>query len=128
MDEAGNGRPLIFVPGWSANGAEYVNVMYLLSKDYRVIVLDPRNQGLSQRVEYGGRIERFLGLAAEINVRTWADYHQRTFERGASYKKGALVAWDSSTWIAMADTAAVPGTSPDWQMIAKRGRDGRDRK
>jgi non-heme chloroperoxidase len=33
--------------------------MYLLSKHYRVIVLDPRNQGLSQRVAYGGRIERF---------------------------------------------------------------------
>ncbi len=57
--EAGQGRPLIFVPGWSANGAEYINVMYLLSQHYRVIVLDPRNQGLSQRVPYGSRIERF---------------------------------------------------------------------
>jgi non-heme chloroperoxidase len=35
--EAGRGRPLIFVPGWSANGAEYINVMYLLSRHYRVI-------------------------------------------------------------------------------------------
>ena len=57
--EAGQGRPLIFVPGWSANGAEYINVMYLLSQHYRVIVLDPRNQGLSQRVPYGSRIGRF---------------------------------------------------------------------
>lgn len=57
--EAGKGRPVVFVPGWSANGAEYVNVMYLLAKHYRVIVLDPRNQGLSQKVEYGTRIARF---------------------------------------------------------------------
>lgn len=57
--EAGNGRPLIFVPGWSANGAEYVNVMYLLSRKYHVYVIDPRNQGLSQNVEYGTRIARF---------------------------------------------------------------------
>ena len=57
--EAGKGRPLIFVPGWSANGAEYINVMYLLSQHYRVIVLDPRNQGLSDHVAYGGRIARF---------------------------------------------------------------------
>jgi pimeloyl-ACP methyl ester carboxylesterase len=57
--EAGKGRPLIFVPGWSANGAEYVNVIHLLARDHRVIVLDPRNQGLSQHVAYGGRIERF---------------------------------------------------------------------
>ncbi|HEX2529349.1 MAG TPA: alpha/beta hydrolase [Geminicoccus sp.] len=57
--EAGQGRPVIFIPGWSANGAEYVNVMYLLSPHYRVIVLDPRNQGFSERVPYGSRIERF---------------------------------------------------------------------
>jgi pimeloyl-ACP methyl ester carboxylesterase len=57
--EAGSGQPLIFVPGWSANGAEYVNVMYLLSRKYHVYVIDPRNQGLSQNVEYGTRIARF---------------------------------------------------------------------
>lgn len=57
--EAGSGQPLIFVPGWSANGAEYVNVMYLLSRKYHVYVIDPRNQGLSQNVAYGTRIARF---------------------------------------------------------------------
>lgn len=57
--EAGSGQPLIFVPGWSANGAEYVNVLYLLSKKYHVFVIDPRNQGLSQNVEYGTRIARY---------------------------------------------------------------------
>ncbi|WP_320203478.1 alpha/beta fold hydrolase [Agrobacterium rosae] len=57
--EAGSGRPLIFVPGWSANGAEYVNVMYLLAQKYHVYVIDPRNQGLSQNVEFGTRISRF---------------------------------------------------------------------
>lgn len=79
--EAGEGQPLIFVPGWSANGAEYINVMYLLSKRYRVIVLDPRNQGLSQKVAYGTRIARFsmdlkqlidhLGVA-ETNLCGWS--------------------------------------------------------
>jgi pimeloyl-ACP methyl ester carboxylesterase len=57
--EAGSGQALIFVPGWSANGAEYVNVMYLLSRKYHVYVIDPRNQGLSQNVAYGTRIARF---------------------------------------------------------------------
>src|SRR5476649_2921760 len=57
--EAGSGEPVIFVPGWSANGAEYFNVMYLLSKQYHVYVLDPRNQGLSQNVKYGNRLSRF---------------------------------------------------------------------
>jgi pimeloyl-ACP methyl ester carboxylesterase len=62
--EAGSGRPLIFVPGWSANGAEYVNVMYLLAQKYHVYVIDPRNQGLSENVEYGTRIARF---GADLN-------------------------------------------------------------
>jgi pimeloyl-ACP methyl ester carboxylesterase len=57
--EAGKGKPLVFIPGWSANGAEYVNVMYLLSKHYHVYVLDPRNQGLSERTDRGVRIARF---------------------------------------------------------------------
>lgn len=56
--EAGQGKPLIFIPGWSANGAQYINVMVLLARQYRVIVLDPRNQGLSQKVDYGNRIAR----------------------------------------------------------------------
>jgi pimeloyl-ACP methyl ester carboxylesterase len=57
--EAGKGKPLVFIPGWSANGAEYINVMYLLSKHYHVYVLDPRNQGMSEHTERGARIARF---------------------------------------------------------------------
>ena len=57
--EAGAGKPLVFIPGWSANGAEYINVMSLLSKHYHVYVLDPRNQGLSERVEHGMHIARY---------------------------------------------------------------------
>jgi pimeloyl-ACP methyl ester carboxylesterase len=57
--EAGKGKPLVFIPGWSANGAEYINVMYLLSKHYHVYVLDPRNQGLSEHTERGARVARF---------------------------------------------------------------------
>lgn len=56
--EAGSGKPLIFVPAWSANGANYINVLYLLSKHYHVYVLDERNQGLSQKVDFGNRIAR----------------------------------------------------------------------
>jgi pimeloyl-ACP methyl ester carboxylesterase len=86
--EAGKGRPVIFIPGWSANGAEYFNVMYLLAKHYRVIVLDPRNQGLSQRVEYGVRISRFAMDLKQLNEHlgvTSADY--------VGWSMGASVLW-----------------------------------
>jgi len=33
-----------FVPGFSGNGAEFINLMYLLRSQYHVYVLDSRNQ------------------------------------------------------------------------------------
>lgn len=41
--------------------------MYLLAKHYRVIVLDQRNQGLSDKVEYGNRIALRDGFKAALN-------------------------------------------------------------
>ncbi len=64
--EAGKGKPLIFVPGWTGNGAQYINLMYLLREHYHVYVLDLRNQGLSQRVDYGNRIARFAADLKEF--------------------------------------------------------------
>ena len=86
--EAGQGQPLIFIPGWSANGAEYINVLALLSKQYHVYVLDPRNQGLSQRVEYGNRISRYAMDVKELGEHLGlqsADY--------CGWSMGASVMW-----------------------------------
>lgn len=57
--KAGKGEPLIFVPGLSADGAWYINLLYTLSQKFEVYVLDQRNHGLSQKVNYGNRISRF---------------------------------------------------------------------
>ena len=65
--EAGSGKPLIFVPAWSASGANYINVLYLLSKHYHVYVLDERNQGLSEKVDFGNRIYRYSMDLREFN-------------------------------------------------------------
>ena len=86
--EAGSGNPLVFIPGWSANGAEFINVMYLLSKNYHVYVLDPRNQGLSQQVDYGTRITRFSADLKEFSEHLGlesADY--------CGWSMGASVLW-----------------------------------
>jgi len=86
--EAGKGEPLIFVPGWSANGAEFINVMYLLSKHYHVYVMDPRNQGLSDRVEYGGRISRFA-----MDLRELQQHLRLKKANFAGWSMGASVIW-----------------------------------
>jgi pimeloyl-ACP methyl ester carboxylesterase len=86
--EAGKGRPLIFIPGWSANGAEYINVLYLLRDRYHVYVLDPRNQGLSQNVEYGTRISRYA-----MDLKEFADHLGIKSAHYCGWSMGAAVLW-----------------------------------
>ena len=86
--EAGNGEPLIFIPGWSANGAEFINVIYLLSKNYHVYVLDPRNQGLSDTVPYGNRISRY-----GIDLKEFIDHTQNKQVNLIGWSMGASVIW-----------------------------------
>lgn len=86
--EAGKGKPLIFIPGWSADGTEYINVMYLLEKHYRVIVMDPRNQGLSQNVDYGYRIARF-----SMDLKELQDHLGISSADYCGWSMGASVLW-----------------------------------
>ena len=64
--KAGEGTPLLFIPGWSAHGAMYINLMCLLRKDFKVYVLDQRNHGLSDKVAYGNRISRLAMDVQEL--------------------------------------------------------------
>jgi pimeloyl-ACP methyl ester carboxylesterase len=86
--EAGEGQPIIFVPGWGANGAEYVNVMFLLSKKYRVLVLDPRNQGLSDKADYGTRIARY-----GMDLKEFIDHLGLEQANFCGWSMGASVIW-----------------------------------
>ncbi|RZJ98744.1 MAG: alpha/beta hydrolase [Flavobacterium sp.] len=62
--KAGKGIPLVFVPGWSSNGAEYINIIHLLKEDFEVYVLDQRNHGLSEKLYIENHVSR---LAADLN-------------------------------------------------------------
>jgi non-heme chloroperoxidase len=86
--EAGAGRPLVFLPAWSANGAEYINVMYLLAKHYHVYVLDLRNQGLSQSVDYGNRISRL-----SMDLKEFVDHLGLSSADYCGWSMGASVLW-----------------------------------
>lgn len=86
--EAGKGPATVIIPGWSSNGAEYINVMWLLAKNHRVLVLDPRNQGLSQKVDFGTRIARYAADLREFQQAAGigkADY--------IGHSMGASVIW-----------------------------------
>lgn len=80
--------------------------------------------GVASREEIEALVEeRFR----DVQVRTLFDSHRGTYKRGESYRKADVVAWGGSTWGAVAATTDEPGTSADWKLLAKKGRDGRDR-
>jgi len=86
--EAGQGEPLIFIPGWSANGAEYINVMYLLRNHYHVYVIDPRNQGLSQNTDAGLRIARYA-----MDLKQFTEHIGVKSAAYCGWSMGASVLW-----------------------------------
>lgn len=51
--EGGNGEPLILIPGWPETWWAYHKVMPLLSSKYRVIVVDLRGMGSSEKPPLG---------------------------------------------------------------------------
>jgi hypothetical protein len=48
------------------------------------------------------------------------------FVQGTEYRPGMVVSRSGSSWHCNVATTAVPGQSPDWEMMTKAGRDGRD--
>lgn len=52
-----------------------------------------------------------------------------TYQTGACYRKGDVVSWGGSAWIAGNETSATPGEGKtEWRLMVKRGRDGRDKR
>ncbi len=47
--EKGEGRPLVFIPGLTFSGEVFQAQLEYFSRDYRVIAIDPRGQGLSAK-------------------------------------------------------------------------------
>jgi non-heme chloroperoxidase len=51
--ESGSGRPVVFIPGWTMPAWIWQKQIDEFSKNYRVIAVDPRSQGESDRPTYG---------------------------------------------------------------------------
>lgn len=56
--EAGEGAPLLMLPGWSQTAAMFRSQLEGLSDSYRVIAMDQRGHGDSENVAHGYRISR----------------------------------------------------------------------
>ncbi|MGV9706446.1 alpha/beta fold hydrolase [Streptomyces sp. NPDC003483] len=66
--EAGSGRPLVMLPGFSQTAAEFSKQLDALSDEYRVIAVDQRGHGDSDKPNYGYRISRFAADLRDLLV------------------------------------------------------------
>lgn len=73
-------------------------------------------------------LERENAELKAVGAKTLADFYKGTWQPSAfdPYERGAAVTFDGSLWLARTTTRTKPGASEDWQMIVKRGRDGKD--
>ncbi len=62
--EAGRGRPVVMIPGWSQTAAMFNEQILALSAQYRVIAVDMRGHGDSAKPAHGYRIAR---LATDLH-------------------------------------------------------------
>ena len=56
--EAGSGKPLVMIPGWSQTAAMFEHQLDELGQHYRVVALDMRGHGESEKPAHGYRIAR----------------------------------------------------------------------
>lgn len=57
-EEKGRGRPLVFIHGWGFSGRYFVRNVDALAEDFRVITLDLRGHGDSEKPDHGYRVPR----------------------------------------------------------------------
>ncbi len=56
--DQGRGSPLVIIPGWGCSGRYFDRQLASLSQRLRVVVLDPRGQGESEKTRRGQRMGR----------------------------------------------------------------------
>jgi pimeloyl-ACP methyl ester carboxylesterase len=62
--EAGSGKPILMIPGWSQTAEQFQHQIIGLSDRYRVIAVDMRGHGESEKPEFGYKISR---LAKDVH-------------------------------------------------------------
>lgn len=77
-----------------------------------------------------GYIDRGFDVAGErlaaLETKVENFKHVGTWSSGKRYKHGNFVTDKGSMWHALADTDERPGESNAWQLVVKRGQDGKD--
>ena len=77
---SGQGRPVVFIHGFSEDHKSFKIQQRVLSKDYKIISYDLRGHGNSDRVDYGLNLKRFaLDLKELIDIGAISRINQKEF-------------------------------------------------
>lgn len=86
--EAGAGKMLLFVPGWSQTAAMFAPLLQDLSQDHLTIAIDMRGHGRSDKPAHGYRLARLAADLAE-----WIDTNAADKITLIGHSMGCSVIW-----------------------------------
>jgi len=70
--------------------------------------------------------ERSDGSKETSRVKAAIPGHAGVWREAVTYEKGDIVQWSGNAWIAREVTDKKPGDDKAWELMARRGRDGKD--
>lgn len=83
-------------------------------------VLHDGERGITFRFQKGDKVKEFT-------VQLPAVIYRGVFTEGKTYEVGDVTTWGGSAWHCQKATMSKPGEGSDgWQLMTKRGRDGKD--
>lgn len=115
--EAGKGRPLVMIPGWSQTAEQFRAQIDGLSDKYHVIALDMRGHGESDKPNHGYRIHRLSKDVHEfIRARNLNDVTLAGHSMGCSVIWGywELFGKDRVSKLLLIDQMPMITTNPAW--------------
>lgn len=116
--DVGRGAPLVILPAWSNTAIEYWRQIVDFARDHRVIAIDMRGHGESEKAEHGYRVCR---LAADLHdVLTNLDVRTATL---MGHSMGCSVIWayldlfgdHRASRLILVDQAATQLIQPWWR-------------
>jgi pimeloyl-ACP methyl ester carboxylesterase len=117
-DIQGEGKPILFIAGWSCSTHFFDKNIPELARDYQVIAMDLRGHGQSEKPKFGHRISRYAK-----DVRDLLEKLDIKDVTAVGWSMGVAVLWsyyelfgdDRISKLVCVDQSPAQYTGPDWQ-------------
>jgi hypothetical protein len=105
--EAGSGRPIVFIPGWTMPAWIWQKQIDEFSKHYHVIAVDPRSQGESDKPAYGHlpetRARDYKELVDHLGLKLRCAHPERlSCNYGDGFERCDFMKHENGSWICIA--------------------------